>query len=174
MFRFLFIFYIVIVCIFVRSVMFSQKSILLAVAVFLKYKWASFVWDLFLSHCRASILFKWRFSTLFTKLRYLFTRVALHLHRKECRSILISWCYLCVCTSTTIITVIALTTTCIFSESALQNLIRIALYHHHHPHHHHHHHLSKTELGHLLTCYGLTLLEVSLMVCPGFFLPFGL
>ena len=30
-------------------------------------------------------------------------------------------------------------------------------------------HLANTELGHLLTCSGLTLLQVSLMVSPGFF-----
>ena len=37
--------------------------------------------------------------------------------------------------------------------------------HHHHPHPHHH--LANMELGHLLTCSSLTLLEVSLMVSVG-------
>ena len=47
------------------------------------------------------------------------------------------------------------------------------LFHHHRHHHHHHHsyfhHLANMELGHLLTRSGLTRLEVSVMVSPGFF-----
>jgi hypothetical protein len=35
--------------------------------------------------------------------------------------------------------------------------------------HHHHHHQPKIKLGHLLTRSGLTCLEVSLKVSPGFF-----
>ena len=41
-------------------------------------------------------------------------------------------------------------------------------------HHHHHHHPANMQLGHLLTHSGLTFLDVSLMVSPCFFLPFGL
>jgi hypothetical protein len=90
----LIIFCIVIACIFVRSVTFSQKSILFAVALFMKYKWVFFVWwYLFLSHCRAGILFKWRFFPPCLQNSIFFvTRVALHLHKNEGRSILISWC----------------------------------------------------------------------------------
>ena len=38
--------------------------------------------------------------------------------------------------------------------------------------HHHHHHLANVELGHLLTRSGLTCVEVSLVVFPGFFCKF--
>jgi hypothetical protein len=42
-----------------------------------------------------------------------------------------------------------------------------------HSHHHHHHHMSVMELGHLLTCSGLTYLEVSSEVCHDSFCQLG-
>jgi len=74
-------------------------------------------------------------------------------------------------TSTTIITVIAVTTTGVFKAHAMKNLNSVALCHRHYHRcrRHHYHQLANIELGHLLTCYGLTHLEVSLMVSPGFF-----
>ena len=38
-------------------------------------------------------------------------------------------------------------------------------------HHHHHHHLANMQLGYLLARSGLTILEFSFMVFPGFFCP---
>jgi len=40
-------------------------------------------------------------------------------------------------------------------------------------HHHHHHHISVMELGHLLTCSGLTYPEVSSKVCHDSFCQLG-
>jgi hypothetical protein len=106
----------------------NRESILLAVALFLKWNWSSVVSYLFLSHCRASILLKWRIFTLFMKFGCLFTRVALHFHKNEQKSIFILWCYSCVCTSIIVFSVIAVKTTCIFKESVMHNLNCIALY----------------------------------------------
>ena len=58
------------------------------------------------------------------------------------------------------------------AKSSCVNKTENRTWHHHH-HHHHHHHQSVMELGHLLTCSGLTYPEVSSKVCHNSFCQLG-